>query len=1154
MTVEAATELQRLAANPLHQPDRDGVRAHSRMVNANAGSGKTKVLVDRVSRILLQGTEPGKVLCLTYTRAAAAEMQERLFKTLSDWSVASDDVLRDKLLKLYGYPPEQASPPVDLDTARTSFARALETPEGLKVMTIHAFCERIIARFPVEAGILPGFSPLDDSEAKTMLAESRERLLERAMQDEGLATALHRLTRLKADSTLDDLLFGLSRNYDKTLKWAQGGGLAGFRKRVGLRDGDTELRIAQAALDETDTDRLARLAEIARRVWKNADGFIDVVARVSDPTDHLGDLNAYGNIFLTAKGEPRKRVLVQAVHKEDDFLQLDGAEMRRVVAALDRMRAARLADTTDALLTLGHAMTLDHARAKHQARGLDFNDLIVKTRDLLQRKSVSDWVAYKLDGGVDHVLLDEAQDTSPEQWDIIDAITEPFAQDSPDRDEPPRTFFAVGDPKQSIYRFQGAAPELFMGHVRERGGAQESVQLRMSFRSAQQVLDVVDALFTDGDGLKSMFPPDTTPEANDIARHKAFRADEGCVELWPLAPAADKLEDREAWDTTPVDETGNADPRVVLAQEIAGTIDHWVKSGEPVYDRELGVHRPMHAGDVLILVQKRVGGLFEAIIKALKEEKLPVAGADRLVLQDATVVRDLLAITRFVLLPGDCLSLAEALKSPLFGLNDDQLFDLCVDRGDQLLWEAVQERSETLTRALRDILADAQLAPYDFYARLLDRRGPHGKTYREALFSRLGMEAREALEAFLGQALSHQQQRAPSLLRFMQAFEADQIEIKRDKDPAGGEVRVMTVHGAKGLEAPVVFLPDTTRVPRKSSGALIGDGEGGYILAPSGADSFALAERLKDEDYAHDMREYMRLLYVAMTRAESRLVLCGYHHGRGEQGFADDSWYHWFMRVMPGLDGVEEFSTSFDGGGMQGLRFGSRVEKADATGERDAPSPAPLPGWIDRMATPEPPAATEATPSHLLRTHEPVGRGPGEGGNYMRGIVIHKLLEHLPDHPPGERGRITAAMLDGYPDFVESERQAIRDQVFAVLEAPEFADVFAHGSRAEVSLAGRITLGGKDTFMTAQVDRLSVVGNTVFLVDYKSGHAPPESVDNIDVAYLAQMAAYRELARAVWPKHDLRCGLLWTEGPALTWLPDASLDAALKAVGDVLTS
>ena len=673
----------------------------------------------------------------------------------------------------------------------------------------------------------------------------------------------------------------------------------------------------------------------------------------------------------------------------------------------------------------------------------------------------------------------------------------------------------------------------------------------MSFRSAQAVLDVVDALFLERGGLQAMFDADSVPEASDLIRHVAFREDPGCVELWPLAPKSDGLEDREPWDTTPVDATQDSDPRVALARAIAEQVDHWIATDEPVFDRDLKRHRPMHAGDVLILVQKRVGGLFDAIIKALKEQNLPVAGADRLVLQQAVIVRDLLALTRFVLLPGDCLSLAEVLKSPLFGLDDDALFALCVDR-DGLLWDAVQQRDPDLAAALDLIRADAQLAPYDFYARLLDRRGPHGVSYREALYGRLGMEAREALEAFLAQALSHQQQQAPSLLRFLQAFTAQDIEIKRDKDPAGAEVRVMTVHGAKGLEAPVVFLPDTTRQPRKPSGGLIADGQGGRILAPPSKDSFALADRLKEADYAQDMREYMRLLYVAMTRAESRLVLCGYHHGGGEQGFSDDSWYRWFASTFGAL-ATEAFATPFDGKGQQGQRYGSRVLRSAAGATAHSPDEAPLPDWIGRPAPPEPADMAEATPSGLLRGGETAARSPGSGG-FMRGIVIHTLLEHLPDHPPAERARIAAQIIDGYPDFVDSEREAILAQVFSVLDAPDFADVFAPGSRAEVSLAGRVPLGGREVFLTAQVDRLSVVGNTVYLVDYKSGHAPPDAIESIDPAYVAQMAAYRELAREIWSGHALKCGLLWTEGPALTWLPDAAMDHALTLVEPLPTS
>ena len=1141
---DRATHLQRQAADPIFP----------RIVNANAGSGKTKVLVDRVSRILLQDTDPGKILCLTYTRAAASEMQERLFRDLSRWSIASDADLKAALETLFGMPLEQVKPQVDLAQARTLFARALETPEGLKVMTIHAFCERIIARFPVEAGVLPGFKLLEEAECRRTLLACRTRLLERAMSDPILAAALHRLTRLKADKTLDALLFDLARDQERMERWVAKCGVAGFRIAMGVSQGQTEADIARAALAATNVNRLKSLAAIAKRVWAKADNFLLIVDRVCKAADPVADLTAYAGLFLTNTGGVKKRVLVQAVQNEDNFLEPDGPEMRRVIEAYNTMKAARLADTTEALFTLGRVMADDYAKSKHAARGLDFTDLILKTRDLLRRKDVSDWVSYKLDGGVEHVLLDEAQDTSPTQWAIIDAITESFAQDAPDRDKPPRTFFAVGDPKQSIYRFQGAAPELFIESVQSKSIPDAPpIELGVSFRSAQEILDVVDAVFSDQKGMQALFDLEAEAFASDFTKHIAARTDKGVVELWPIVPKSSPLEDKEPWDTTPVNATSDGDPRVRLARTIAEQIAHWIETGEPVFDRDMKATRPIHAGDVLILVQKRVGGLFEALIKALKDEKLPVAGADRLVLKDAVIVRDLLALTRFVLLPSDCLSLAEVLKSPLYGLDDDALFDLCVDRGSQGLWETVKDRDPKLAAHLQDILDEGDLPPYAFYARLLDRTGPHGQSYRNALFARLGMDAREALEAFLAQALSHEQGDMPSLLRFMQAFERDTVEIKRDKDPAGREVRVMTVHGAKGLEAPIVFLPDTTRVPKKGAGGLIPDGRGGFVLAPSKDDSFAEADALKEADYAQDMREYMRLLYVAMTRAESRLVICGYHHGPGDRGFVEGSWYDWALKTLSAMK-TEKFSTAFDGEGQMGLRYGRAAMAPVNDIKKRAAERLDLPDWISRKAPRETNTVTEATPSHLLREAGRIARRPSAGG-YQRGIAIHALLEHLPDHPKVDRGRVARAILDGYPNFNDAERDEIEAQVFTVLDHPDFANVFAHGSRAEVSLAGRIEkLGPSGVFLTAQVDRLSVVGDIVYLVDYKSGHKPPESENDIAPAYLAQMAAYRALAREIWPNHTVRCGLLWTEAPVLTWLSDEALDTVLTQVQTVLNS
>lgn len=1144
LSIDQATDRQREAADP-SQP---------KIVNANAGSGKTKVLVDRVSRILLQGTDPDRILCITYTRAAASEMQERLYGDLSKWSIAPDDTLKAELAKLFGMPFDQVRPALNLDRVRTLFARALETPEGLKVMTIHAFCERIIGRFPIEAGIMPGFAPLEEADATDLLVEGRKSLLAKARNDDALRQALHHMAGSKADSTLDALIYSAATNFERTKEWAQSGGLLPFRRLSGLTADDTAETIAAAAWQDTDMDHVRRVATLCEASSsKAAKDFIALAGQLDQISDPVAAFDLYASVFLKQDGGRRARILVKDVTNQDPFISAGSPEADRIFTAVDRIKAACISEMSEALLTLGLTLGELYERGKHAARGLDFNDLILKTRDLLTRTDVSDWIAYKLDGGVEHVLLDEAQDTSPVQWDIIDAITQPFEQDSPDRDGPRRTFFAVGDPKQSIYRFQGAAPEIFMESVRTRTApGDRPVQLRMSFRSAQQVLDVVDALFLEQGGMQAMFNADSQPEPSDLVRHDAARKDMGLVELWPLAPKSDVVEENDPWDTTPVDAQGDGDPRVRLAREIAETIAHWIDSGELIFDRDTKGYRPIHAGDVLILVQKRIGGLFDAIIKALKDEDLPVAGADRLVLQDALIVRDLLAITRFVLLPQDCLSLAEALKSPLFGLDDEQLFDLCVDRPGTL-WEAVQDRDPALAAHLQAARDDAGRAPYDFYARLLDRTGPSGLSYREALFRRLGLEAREALEAFLAIALTHQQRQAPSLQRFLQTFTADEVEIKRDKDPAGREVRVMTVHGAKGLEAPVVFLPDTTRAPRSSSGGLIRAGDT-YILAPPSKDSTELVDQYKAAHDAEDLREYMRLLYVAMTRAESRLVVCGYFHGSKDPGYADETWYHWVHKTMSTLDSTTPFSTAFDIGDQTGLRYGARIDGADLADSPQDPAPISLPDWIDQPADVEHQIIQTASPSALLARSEPVARAPG-GGRILRGIVIHRMLEMLPDHPADRRRALAAKMLGEYTDFEADERAAIADEVFTVLEHADFAAVFAKGSKAEVSLAGRVPrIGAGEVFISAQVDRLNVTPETIYLVDYKSNRVSPQKADEVDDVYLAQMAAYRELARAIWPDRAVRCGLLWTHAPRLMWLDDNAMDAVLNKVDVTPTS
>lgn len=1139
---EKAVSAQSEAADPLH----------TRMVSANAGSGKTRVLVDRVSRILLQGVEPEKILCLTYTKAAATEMQDRLYDKLGDWSIMGKAALKAELQKLTGSNVHQ------IGKARNLFAKALETPEGLKVQTIHAFCERVLSRFPIEAGIMPGFEPIEEAEIAQLSQEVRAQILKDAMAepDGEINQALQTLSVKMADQTLEGLFTWMSHSAEKIKRWEAADGVQGLAEVLELDPFETKESLAEAFWRETDREVLnaaVPILESGSVTDQKAAAQIKEGLKTSDPVEAFYQ---YSQVYLTTANALRKNpVTKKTMEATQDYFAADGAEAARVVTALDKFKAADVLSLTHAVYTLAKPYRKLYAAAKRKRRGLDFNDQILLVRDLLSRKDVSDWVRYKLDGGIEHILLDEAQDTSPEQWDIINSLSDAFIQDNPDRvSNTPRTLFAVGDEKQSIYGFQGAKPEQFLDEIRLRlTGEAKQVRMAMSFRSAQTVLDVVDAFLHVQEGRQAMFDAAFPPGA-DIENHAAFRDDQGQVEFWPLSMKPEKGEDKAPWDTTPIDEMGDSDEREVLARDLALKIRHWLDEGEPIYDRNKKLVRPMQAGDILILVRTRGGGsnsLYDAIIRHLKRQSIPLAGADRLKLADAMVVRDLLALSRFTLLPSDDLSLAEVLKGPIFGLDDMALLDLARGRGKRSLWSSVKTRDETLAGTLSHFIYLAgNLSPYEFYTAVLDYVDESGVSLRKKFFKRLGLESREALDVFLTRAMDHQQKGVPSLQYFVRAFDDDDADVKRDMDAAKGVVRVMTVHGAKGLEAPVVILPDTTQTPKfKDSFISL---EEGFYLKPSQNDLPLALEPSFNAAKAKQEQEQLRLLYVALTRAESRLVVCGFQSGRtAEKPIERGSWYDWMGRVFEGLK-TQLIETPFGEGKM----FGGPPVAAQTIEPLPLEKGISIPLWALRPAAEEERVRKRLSPSHLLATAETDRVDPrAEDGlsPRHRGVLIHQLLEVLPNYAEADRAAKANAILAGCDLLTEGEKGALLSEVFAILDAPEFAFLWAPNSRAEASLAGQVSIDGEDLDFSAQIDRLCVQDDRVLIIDYKSNRHIPGSQDEIDPVYMGQMAAYRELARSRFNNKKIECGLLWTAGPELMWLGEDKLDHALTKIGSLPT-
>ncbi len=1083
----------------------------SSWVAANAGSGKTRVLTDRVARLLLAGTEPGRILCLTYTKAAAAEMQTRLFRTLGAWAMLEDTDLRMALATLGE--PAGALDASRLSRARTLFARALETPGGLKIQTIHAFCEALLRRFPVEAGVAPGFSVLEDRQARVLREEVLDALAETSP---GLVAAV--AAYLSGDDP-DQLLSEIGHHR------------AGFA-------GDFDARALAAALgvhpDATAGDLAAEVitaaAETALRALvpvletsgaqDQRDGRkLAAALAAPNPDMRLAGLEA---VLLTgaAAAEPFAARIdkfpTKAVRAAHPALM---AEITPLMTAIEAARPRRLGIAAFARSATLHRFArawLEALDARKAARGLlDFDDMIERARRLLGDPATAAWVLWKLDGGLDHILVDEAQDTSPVQWDVVRALAEEFFAGEGARDVA-RTVFVVGDEKQSIYSFQGADPAAFgamQGHFAGRidaaGSMLQRCELIHSFRSAAPILDLVDAVLGGraGEGL-----------AGPVA-HAPFDPDRaGRVELWPFLGRPER-EDDTPW-YQPLDMPVPGDPVQELAAMVAARIRGWLDAGLVLPGS--APPRRLTAGDVMILVQRR-GPLFDAIIRALKRAEVPVAGADQLRVGAELAVKDLLAALRVAATPGDDLSLAALLRSPLGGATEAELFDLAHARPGTLfgaLRAVPPERHAPLRAMVEDLLAQADyLRPFELLQRILIRHGG-----REKLLARLGAEAEDGIDAALDLALDFERTGPPSLTGFLDWFDRGEVKIKRQLEKDAGQVRVMTVHGAKGLEAPVVILPDTATQSETTNPPAILRPEGGPALwrmpAASAAPAVAGAEETRR---ARQRAERMRLLYVALTRAETWLIVAG----AGVDPKDGDSGWHTLVR-----EGMEAL-------GAEAQEDGTLVLARNwVAGVPEAP-PMPPVGVDWRPGSAVTARAVETVaPSALGGLHTLDGTEADEEAR-RRGTAIHLLLERLQGQDAEARPDLAAQILAGSPDGVELLAEAA-----AVLDAPALAPFFGPGSLAEIDVAAPLPLPGAPRIL-GRIDRLVVGPDGVLALDFKSNRLVPGRPEDVPEGILRQMGAYRAALGAIWQDRPVGTGIVWTRTATLMRLPDALVDAAL---------
>ena len=1113
-------------------------RVHA-AVSASAGSGKTQVLTGRVLSLLLNGADPETILCLTFTKAGAAEMANRIGARLAAWVRTSDQILRKELFAL-----RVEATDTNLRIARRLFAKVLEAPGGLRIQTIHSFAQALLAAFPAEAEITPGFQPIEGRAEQELARATLANLLAdaEARGDEQLISDVQCLSLRLGEEGAVNYLMLCARSADAMGAFGAPETIQPLIQRVmELPEESVEDFLAHHLHDDRlDRELLEAIANANRR-WgaQTGLGHADVIANWLSltPIERAASLSELRKVVLTDKDTLK---VSSGQEKAEPLYEAHAGRLAEMVGELLRVQnGARLARDMAAGLRVGQDFAAAYARAKRSAGVADFNDLIAWTRRLLGTPGMGEWVRYKLDRRTDHILIDESQDTNREQWEIVQALAAEFFAGAGASEGNGRTIFMVGDFKQAIFGFQGTNPQEFekaREWVRQQsasllttdqdaraGAALEfrDLSIEASYRSAPAVLAVVDAVISDV-GYRNM----GLPERPNL-HHAHFHSRPGVVELWKpfsVEDGEDADEGEEGWL--------GEDARL-YASALARQVRSWIDEA-PVL---ASTKRPMGAGDVLILVRSR-GELASLIVARLFEEGVSVAGIDRLHLQEPLAVKDLLAAISFAAQPLDDLNLANLLVSPLLGWTQELLLDLAYGRGGTSLWQRLGERADTrpefreARNQLTSLLTMADFTtPHRFLETILS--GPMDG--RRKLYSRLGMAARDPIDELLASAIEFEHQEIGSLDRFIAWFSRGEVEIKRDPSAPTNAVRVMTVHGAKGLEAPVVILADATADPSRLGGIQrtldfpvpnIGSVP---LIRPRKAERVSPFAELIAEEEARDLQEHWRLLYVGLTRAQERLVIAGLQPKTKNGVRPENCWHTSVERALVSL-GAHPVDDPEWG---QILRYRGSVA---VSAVRPKPAPLalarpPIPDWARTPAPPEARPPQPLAPSAIAEDSEALPP-PSDAARAAaeRGALIHQLLERLAEVEIPKRHGTALRWLERSAGLSHaSARAEIAGTVCDILSDPRFSTLFGAGSLAEAPLAATLPDG---TVVAGTVDRLLVEDKRVSVIDFKTGRVPP-SADAIPASHKAQMSAYTGALRVIFPGREVRAALLYTSGPQL---------------------
>ncbi len=1157
-------------------------------VSASAGSGKTSVLINRLLRLMLPhkdkqgyfhpGCSPDRILCLTFTNAAATEMTTRLQKELGQWATFSDDELNKRLEAL-----EIPLSPETRNKARSLFTEVLDLPGGMRIGTIHAFCQSLLKRFPIEAHLSPYFTLLDENDAEITLALQQciedtlgqipKNIIE-PLTNKTLGTFTKQALSLCRDIKAQPIL-ELANTHPNNITHI-------LCDALNISIPQTDDAILEQACHTVQEEALRQSFEKIQQGTPTARERVPRLIKwlnlpLSERKAQWEDV--WCKKLLTKKGTLHSNLIATKLEKEcPDLIDTIKKEAQRISDIEEQRRIGRLLTFSESFIRSIAPIAQRYHNQKASQGQLEYDDLIRHTRHLLEHVGTS-WVLYKLDGKIDHILVDEAQDTSPEQWKIIDHLTDEFFAGKGARSEetPHRTIFAVGDYKQSIYSFQGADPQAFKDwknhfhqRVKDAQLSWDTPKLETSFRSTPIILEFIDTVFSFSKAYQGV------REDQEKIRHQASpiwdqqKHIEPRIELWPLVSPDNNTEDKKI-DPWNLDKGASSRrPGKNAEQKLADALADYIQQLTQSHPHSL---KPQ---DILILVRKR-SSFVSYLSYALKVKNIPVTNLTRACLIDQIALQDLMTLCEALLLPQDDLTLACVLTSPLGGLSDESLMRLAIDRPDnQDLWSTLKERhsqEEDWTRAwnfLDTLFSKVDyLSPHALLSLALGFLGGQAR-----LLARLGQSAIEPIDELLTTALQYQDKNPPSLQGFIYWLKNSQKEIKYKASTEGQSVRIMTVHSAKGLEAPLVILPDTMSTPSSNKRDTLrwisypnhssetNDLKIPVYASEDEAESLNKIREVIETKKIKEQEEYNRLLYVALTRARDRLVICGFNKSTPKE--TDPSWYDHCQRAFQELETQKKTQkrSAFNGAPdwLNSIDVFEENNIPQKNNPEHDPTPfSPLPTWIGYAPDwkPTPPKQEEnslhtLTPSRSesdSSASSAYARSPLEiatitpararAAALRRGTLVHELLQFLPNLPIDQQENVARQYLERpIHGFERDTARSLAKNLISVIRMPELAPLFTQKGKAEQPLAGIVN----GRVIVGQVDRLCILPDRVIVCDFKTGRHIPRDVHKTPVDYLRQMAAYRTLLQQLWPHKTIDCVLVWVDEPRADILPETLLN------------